>query len=257
MTVATTTNRISYACDGATVVFPYTFKVFEDSDLEVTLREIATGAETSLTLTTDYTVSGAGGAHGGNVTTVATYSADYQLIIRRVLPYTQETDYIEGDSFPAESHEDALDRLTMLAQQLEEALDRALKFSVTSSSSGIDVPDPSADKVLGWNAGATALENKTVSTVESSGILADVTGDITVTEDNQFLLCDGTFTVTLPPAANGALTQVCNVGTGTITVEVDDATSETFEGAGTSLSIVHQYDVRSIKGDGTDTYILI
>lgn len=151
MTVATTTNRVSYACDGATTVFPYTFKIFEDSDLEVILREIATGAETTLTLTTHYTVSGAGDASGGNVTTVATYSNAYTLVIRRVLDLVQETDYIEGDSFPANSHEDALDRLVMLAQQLSEELGRALKLAVTSSYSDLEIPDPEEGKLLGWS----------------------------------------------------------------------------------------------------------
>jgi len=159
MTVSTTTNRVSYACDGTTVVFPYTFKIFEDTDLEVILRNNSTGAETTLALTTDYTVSGAGEDSGGNVTTVSAYSSDYTLVIRRVLPLTQETDYITGDSFPADSHESALDRLVMIAQQLYEELGRAIKLAVTSPFSELEIPDPEANQYLKWNSSADALEN--------------------------------------------------------------------------------------------------
>ncbi len=179
MTVATTTNRVSYACDGATTVFPYTFKIFEDSDLEVILREAATGSETTLTLTTDYTVSGAGSDSGGNVTTVSTYSSDYTLVIRRVLPLTQETDYITGDSFPADSHENALDRLVMIAQQLYEELGRALVLAATSSYSELEIPDPSANQYLKWNAAGDALEN---SELVAYG---DITDHNTATQPHQ------------------------------------------------------------------------
>lgn len=179
MTVATTTNRISYACDGATTAFPYTFKVFEDSDLEVILRTNATGAETTLTLTTHYTVSGARSASGGNVTTVATYSADYTLVIRRVLPLTQETDYITGDSFPADSHENALDRLVMIAQQLYEELGRALVLAASSSYSDLEIPDPTANQYLKWNAAGTALENAELTA------MGDINDHNTATQPHQ------------------------------------------------------------------------
>lgn len=49
-----------------------------------------------------------------------------QIIINRVVPVTQETDYVANDPFPAESHERALDKLTMLVQQAFSYLSRAL-----------------------------------------------------------------------------------------------------------------------------------
>jgi len=56
MTVATTTNRESFNGDGVTVAFPYTFKAFEDTDINVVVRS-ATGVETTLVRDTDFTAT--------------------------------------------------------------------------------------------------------------------------------------------------------------------------------------------------------
>ncbi|UCH88748.1 MAG: hypothetical protein JSV49_10955 [Thermoplasmata archaeon] len=158
MTVSSEVFKNIYTCNGATTIFPYTFKIFADDDLEVVLHTIADGTEVTLTLTTDYTVSDAGNPAGGNVTTVATYSSDYQLIIRRNLPYTQETDFVENDPFPADSHEDALDKDVMLIQQLKESLDRAI-LQTSTATTPLTFPLPSANSIIGWDPTGTFLVN--------------------------------------------------------------------------------------------------
>ena len=72
MTIETTTNRISYTGSGTTGPFSFPYYFLADGDLTVIKTTIADGAESTLTLTTDYTVSGAGEAAGGSVTLVAT-----------------------------------------------------------------------------------------------------------------------------------------------------------------------------------------
>ena len=119
MTVSSSTSSVSYSGNGATTGFSYTFKIFDDSDLVVSLKDNATGVSTTQTLTTDYTVSGAGTNSGGRVTFVTAPASGKTVIIRRELPFTQETDYVENDPFPAQAHEDALDKLTMLTQQID------------------------------------------------------------------------------------------------------------------------------------------
>jgi hypothetical protein len=54
MTVASTINKVSYTAAGSQTVFAYTFKIYVDADLKVYVNGILK------TLTTDYTVSGAG-----------------------------------------------------------------------------------------------------------------------------------------------------------------------------------------------------
>ena len=85
MTVSSTTVKNSYSGNGSTV-FAYTFKIFADSDLQVIIRS-STGTETTKTITTHYTVSGAGDASGGNVTFTSgnTPASGETVVIRRAV----------------------------------------------------------------------------------------------------------------------------------------------------------------------------
>jgi hypothetical protein len=132
MAVSSTTNKVIYTGNGTTT-FPYTFKIFADTDLIVTKVTIADETEVDLTLTTDYTVTDAGEEAGGNVELVSALTSAYKLVIRRVVPFLQATDYVENDNFPAESHEEALDRCAMRDQQLQEQIDRCVKAGLTET----------------------------------------------------------------------------------------------------------------------------
>lgn len=145
MTVSSTTNKVSYSGNGSTTVFAYTFKIFADGDLDVYIRS-STGTETLKTLTTDYTVSNAGNDAGGNVTFGTAPASGETVVIQRVLGLTQGTDYVENDPFPAESHEEALDRLTFITQQMQEEIDRSIKASVTNTISSTEFTIAAADR---------------------------------------------------------------------------------------------------------------
>ena len=147
MTVSTTSNKVSFSANGSTTVFAYNFKIFADADLTVIIRA-ADGTETTKTLTTHYTVSGAGSASGGNVTFTSgnTPANGETVVIARQLTKTQGTDYVANDPFPAESHEDALDRLTFITQELQEEVDRSIKASVTNTISGAEFTDLGTDR---------------------------------------------------------------------------------------------------------------
>lgn len=145
MTISSTTTKVSYAGNGSTTVFAYTFKIFADADLEVIVRS-STGTETTKTLTTHYTVSGAGSDGGGNVTFVTAPASGETVVIRRNLALTQGTDYVENDPFPADSHEDALDRLTMITQGMQEELDRAIKASTTNTITSAEFTISASDR---------------------------------------------------------------------------------------------------------------
>jgi hypothetical protein len=106
----------------------------------------AAGVEAVQTITTHYTVSGAGADAGGNVTFVTAPASGVTVIIRRALALTQGTDYVENDPFPANSHEDALDRLTFITQQMQEELDRSIKASVTNTISTVEFSTSAADR---------------------------------------------------------------------------------------------------------------
>ena len=102
MTVSSTTVKNSYSGNGSTTQFAYTFKIFANSDLQVIIRS-STGTETTKTLTTHYTVAGAGDASGGSITFTSgnTPANGETVVIRRNVPQTQAIDYIANDPFPA------------------------------------------------------------------------------------------------------------------------------------------------------------
>lgn len=137
MTVSSTTTKSSHSGNGSLDTFAYAFKIFADDDLVVIIRTNSTGAETTKTKTTHYTVTGVGSASGGNVvfTSGNIPTSGETVVIKRSLTLTQSTDYVANDPFPADSHEDALDRLTMIAQQQQEVFDRAVVLPETDTAS--------------------------------------------------------------------------------------------------------------------------
>jgi hypothetical protein len=165
MTVSSTTVKNSYSGDGSNDTFVYGFKIFASSDLQVIIRS-ATGTETTKTLTTDYTVTGVGTASGGNVVfeAAAIPTATETVVLIRNVPQTQAIDYIANDPFPAETHEEGLDRATMTIQQMQEEINRSIKLSKTNTMTSTEFTVAAADRA-----------NK---------ILAfDSTGEISVTQE--------------------------------------------------------------------------
>ncbi len=133
MTVSSTTKRNSYTGNGSTTTFAYSFKIFDDDDITVILRTTATGAETVQTKTTHYSVTGVGSASGGNVVFGSAPTSAQTVVLLRQTAQTQATDYTPNDPFPAASHEDALDKLTLMTQDQQDELDRSIKLSRTNT----------------------------------------------------------------------------------------------------------------------------
>jgi hypothetical protein len=173
MTVASAVSRVDYVGNGATSVYPYTFKIFASSDLRVTRQVIATGVETLLVLTTDYSVSGVGAESGGNVTLVAgNLPSTQKITIRRVRPLTQGTDIRNQGDFLPETHEDEFDRGVMLDQQLQDQIGRCLKLQETEVGADaltkIPIASVRADKFFKWDSSG----NPTATSVLTTGALS-------------------------------------------------------------------------------------
>lgn len=171
MTVSAAVNRVDYVGNGVLDTYPYTFKIFEDEDLQVYV-------DGSLqVLDSNYTVTDAGEETGGNVVFAAGSIPDVSIpiAIMRVLAFTQETDYVELDKFSAETHEDALDKLTMLCQQISETYGRAIKFPVSSTFKDVPFPELEASYFLQVNPAGTGLRWTIGTPVESDSTFLDGT----------------------------------------------------------------------------------
>ncbi|HIH4591097.1 TPA: hypothetical protein ACYSA1_000843 [Klebsiella oxytoca] len=126
MTVSTEVDHNDYTGNGVTTSFPYTFRIFQKTDLMVQVVDLSENI-TVLTLDTDYSVTGAGTYSGGSVVLSSPLANGWQISISRELPATQETDLRNQGKFFAEVHEDAFDKLTMLIQQCFSFLRLALR----------------------------------------------------------------------------------------------------------------------------------
>lgn len=86
--------------------------------------------------------------------------------------------------------------------------------------------------------------------------VATKTTTYTATADDGLLLCNGTFTVTLPAASSlgaGFVYQIKNIGTGTVTIDPNGA--ETIDGQST-VAIANQYWSLTICCDGSNWHII-
>ena len=201
MTVSSTTVKNSYSGNGSTTQFAYTFKIFADSDLQVIIRSAA-GAETTKTLTTHYTVAGAGNANGGSITFTSgnTPTNTETVLIRREVPQTQAIDYIANDPFPAESHEEGLDRSAMNVQQLQEEVDRSIKLSRTNTMTSTEFTNSATDranKILAFDSSGElsvtqelgTFKGNSATTTTAAFVIRDIVKSTTTAQLNNIYIC--------------------------------------------------------------------
>ena len=153
MTVSSTTTKVSYAGNGSTTAFAYTFKIFAAAEITVIIRD-ATGAETVKSLTTHYTLSNIGVDGGGNVTFGSAPASGETVVLIRNTPNTQTLDLVENDPFLSSSFEDTLDKITHQLIEQQEEIDRSIKVSRTNSITSSEFTTNASDrasKVLGFD----------------------------------------------------------------------------------------------------------
>lgn len=136
MSIASATSKSGpYAGNGVTTVFAVAFACFAAADLSV-VRTDAAGTDTTLTLATDYSVSlnaDQTNSPGGTVTMVVAPPTGSQLTVLRNVAATQGTQLPNQGGWYPQVVEKALDKLTMLVQQLAEKVSRSVQIGVTST----------------------------------------------------------------------------------------------------------------------------
>ena len=151
MAIATTGSQVNVLgtnVAGQVVPFPYRF--FNNSDLTVQTLNLLNGAVVTLAINTGYTVTGADNIAGGSVTVIAAVPTTSEIVVVRNLPETQTVSFITGDRLPASTLERALDKVTMLLQEVNRAVSKALRFSdVTVAQPALT---PLANSVLSTDA---------------------------------------------------------------------------------------------------------
>lgn len=141
MTMQSKVSKAVFNGNGATTDFPFDFRVWDTSELSVTITGPdgasmpATGWTATLTDT------------GGTVTyrkDGAPLPSGWKLAILRDMPFTQGVDLLSGTRFDPQVLEDALDMACAERQQLLEALERAVIVPPTDDRT----PEQMADEIL-------------------------------------------------------------------------------------------------------------
>lgn len=123
MTVTAPSPRFaSFAGDGGSGPFPLPFPVLAAGEVKAVVIA-ADGARQPLE---GLDVEGAGEPEGAQATTPRAIALGDTLVLWTDTALVQPADYIAADAFPAQTHEAALDRLTLIAQDQRRDLARAL-----------------------------------------------------------------------------------------------------------------------------------
>ncbi|MDD3884563.1 MAG: hypothetical protein PHW66_06460 [Gallionella sp.] len=144
-----------YLGNGVTVAFPFYFKVFAASELHVVFTD-ASGIESTLALTTDYTVALNGNQNsnpGGTLTLLVPPAAGTKLTITSNILAVQSIDLTNQGGFYPKVITNAFDRLTIIVQQALNSLGRSIKFPISDSGYNPTLPSSALRKgrVLAFN----------------------------------------------------------------------------------------------------------
>jgi hypothetical protein len=170
----TATNRNDYTGNGINTIYNFTFKVLKQlnaaKNKNYTIKVIISenDVKTELTEDVDYTVALESNGFGTITFTTAPTSTQQIVFLNEILR-TQEADYINIGSgkFPADSHEKALDKLTLICKEQDEAIGRAILLDETSNLSNITLPinTGNADKALVINSSGDNLAAKNLADI--------------------------------------------------------------------------------------------
>lgn len=180
MTITTQTLRNDYTANGSNTSFAFTFPIFYESNstpkfsLEVITTD-ANGVETSKTETTDYTVSYSssnltnGVISQGNIVFGIAPTNGHKVSILRKLNLTQNGDFTDKgtDALNGATLESALDKLTLLALQLQENLNRVVRLPKSSQLTNIEFPIDAtrADQAVVINTAGNNLTTKNLADI--------------------------------------------------------------------------------------------
>lgn len=201
MTITSLVQKNQYTGNGTLDYYDFTFRILDSSHLFVYVNEVLQ------TETTHYSVSTGPWPTGGTVTFVTAPQNGHNVTLVRSTPLKQETDLIEGDKQPAETVEVTFDKIVMMIQDLNEAIQRtaildlftnleAFKYlRVNATADGFDLVTldfsvPGIDVGISYvidGGGSTIstgikgdIQIPYSGTITEARLLADTTGDFQV-----------------------------------------------------------------------------
>jgi hypothetical protein len=161
--------------DGVTVDFDFEFKVFADTDVVVIQAVTATGAETEKTIVTDYTVTLNPNQElnpGGRVTMLTPPPTGQTITLTSEVPNLQGKSITSLGGFFPQVLNDALDRLTVLVQQVRRDVARSVKVNISSTTTPDQMLEDINSSVIAADASAVAAAGSAVAADASADAAA-------------------------------------------------------------------------------------
>jgi hypothetical protein len=217
-TLTNQTSRVNATGNDTTRTYSYTFKIFNADDLDVIVRD-TDGADTTLTKTTHYTVTGVGTSTGGTVVLVngsfdwisssGWLKTGYKISIRRKLDLTQTTSIRNQSNYYPSLHEDRFDKLTMMLLQHQDELDRSPRVPWGDTAPSLELPSVTdrASKFLAFDAAGSPIGSSGgIESVPVSSFMETVLDDTTASAARAtlgFSATDGVINGVVPSSLGG------------------------------------------------------
>ena len=271
--IADNAPRISYSvAEGVTQTsFAVPFEFFDNADLSVYVDG------TLKTLTTNYTVSGGGGATGTIALSVTGISGGSTVIVTRSIALERTTDFPVSGSFNITALNTELDRVVAIAADIKDDLNRSLRLTDYDTAVSLVLPNVNTrkGKTLAFNLSTGAVESG--PSISDTQTVADASADIALLADIQ----DGTVAanaitnvntirtdvstvsgisgnVTTVAGNNANVTTVAGISGNVTTVAGIDSNVTTVAGISANVTAVagNATNINTVAADGTDIGIV-
>ncbi|KKN08737.1 hypothetical protein LCGC14_1053740, partial [marine sediment metagenome] len=142
--------------------FTYDWRLDNQADVVVTHKVNSTGAVSTLTITTEYTVAGVGVAGGGTITLVTGAAVNDLIILEDNRQPERTQDYSTSGDLLADSLDGDQDRRVDIMMNHERQLDRSLHLApIELNAVSMEIPVAVAGEAWRWDAAGTAIEHFT------------------------------------------------------------------------------------------------
>lgn len=182
--VSQTNRSNTAAADGTTTVFNFTFFAYSTDTVKVysVLNDVLTPITTGITKVLNSNFI------GGTVTfDTAPASAVGDILIRREVPYTQETELADLTRYKETALETALNSIVLQVQQLVEDVGLAAKYTTSSGVTDPTIEEPSDGDVLIYDGILGRIKPASLASLSSS-----LDTIISGAANNDFLVHNGT-----------------------------------------------------------------
>lgn len=212
--ISTTARAISYTADGVQTVYSFPYAIISTDHLTVSVAgAVVTGYTAALNTNPDT---------GLVVTFTSAPTANATVLLSRGTPIDQLVDYTPGDSFNAETHENALDKLTLILQEYDDDLSRTYK-AVAGTSTITRATTAMYGKYLALNSSGdlVGLDETVISGGGGGGSTFDMEDASDL--DTVTTAAAGTTTITIPDTATPVfgMQVTADAGAGSYTHNID------------------------------------